>query len=223
MDRLTGLLATEGIYLENNQLYVNASMIHTGFLSENRIKGDTLTLGGSNNTNGQMVVKDANGTDIVTANNNGISTTHLIATDDSEFGNLKIGKKNVQTPIGELLMSYIYGDGWIEYWYETFEGALSKNVSKTVYFSPYYDGWSDDLDVNILFSASDTNWQPSHDTTTLCQVSLARWTGTAWSTVDTLKFNYFGQEINDKDYYFSGLTKNDKTIYRLAIDRKSVV
>lgn len=196
---------------------LNANNITTGHLLADFIQGGTLQLGGNNNTNGVLLIKDASGNTIVTGNKDGLATTNLTATDHSKFGNLEIDKKMVDTPVGEREMAYIYGDGWIEYWYESWEGVLPKTTNKTVYFSPYYDGWSDDLDVNIWFSANDTNWQSSHDTTTLCQVSLARWTGTAWSAVDTLKFNYSGQEINDKDKYFTGFTKNDKTVYRLKM------
>lgn len=210
--------ATKTGLATQNYTTINGGNITTGYISAQRIKGDTLELGGSNNTNGQMVVWDASGTAIVRANKDGITTTHLTATDESEFGNLKIGKKIVDTPLGEQLMSYIYGDGWIEYWYESFEGVLPKSKSKTVYFSPYYDGWSGNLDVNIVFSANDTDWKEAHDSTSLCTVILYRWSGTTWSTVQTLHINADGNEIDDKDTYFTGFTKNDKTVYRLKMN-----
>ena len=195
---------------------INADNINAGHLSASRIQGDTLTLGGLNNTNGQMVVKDASGITIVTANNDGITTTHLIATDNSEFGNLKIDKKNVHTPVGEQLMSYIYGDGWIEYWYEEFE-TLSKNQKKVAYFSPYYDGWADGYDVNVQCYCNEITYADSHETTEIFRVVLARWTGTSWSNVDTLNINMNGDDLHDKDTWFSGFTANDKTIYRLTM------
>lgn len=68
--RLTNNLANQGIYLQNGQLYLNASMIATGSLladfitagtmSANRINGGTLALGGLNNKDGVLEVYDAN-------------------------------------------------------------------------------------------------------------------------------------------------------------------
>lgn len=212
--------ATKTGLATQNYTTINGGNITTGYISAQRIKGDTLELGGSNNTNGQMVVKDASGTTIVTANNDGIVTTHLTATDDSKFGNLNIGKKNVVTPLGEQLMSYVYGEGWIEYWYEDWEGALPKSQKKIIYFSPYYDGWAGDYDVDVQFRATDEDWEESHDNKVVCQAVLSRYTGTGWSTVKTLKLNYDGDDINDQDPYFDNFTANDKTIYRLQVTIK---
>lgn len=50
---------------------INASMILTGYLVANYIKGGTLTLGGSGNGNGIMRVLDANGNVVCTFDNNG--------------------------------------------------------------------------------------------------------------------------------------------------------
>lgn len=53
---------------------INATRIMTGELNAGRIKGGTLTLGGSNNVNGSCVVKNAAGNDdFVTLNSNGIT------------------------------------------------------------------------------------------------------------------------------------------------------
>jgi len=60
-NRLTGNGAAQGLLLVNGQLYVNASYINTGALSADRIRGGTLTLGGSNGVNGQIEMLDENG------------------------------------------------------------------------------------------------------------------------------------------------------------------
>ena len=52
---------------------INADMITVGTMLANRIMGGTLTLGGSGNGNGVLVVKDANGTEIGRWNNVGIT------------------------------------------------------------------------------------------------------------------------------------------------------
>ena len=72
-NRLTNNGQTQGIYLSNGLLYINASYIQTGDLSANRIKGGTLTLGGNNNGNGVLTVNDASGNTIGEWNNNGIT------------------------------------------------------------------------------------------------------------------------------------------------------
>lgn len=67
--------ATNGIIYKNGVLVINAGNITTGTLSADRILGGTLTLGGSNNTNGVLRVLDANGNVIGTWNKDGINAT----------------------------------------------------------------------------------------------------------------------------------------------------
>ncbi len=72
-NRLTNNGATQGIYLNStdNKLYINASYIKSGTVSADYIKGGVLTLGGSSNTNGRMVVNDASSKMIAQLNNSG--------------------------------------------------------------------------------------------------------------------------------------------------------
>ena len=62
-NRLTNNGQTQGIYLQNGKLYINATYIHGGQLS----------LGGTNNTNGSILILDANGNQIGTIDRNGIN------------------------------------------------------------------------------------------------------------------------------------------------------
>lgn len=71
-NRLTNNGQTQGIYLKNGKLYINASYIDVGTLVADLIKGGTLTLGGSNNTNGTLVVKDSNNNTVGSWANTGI-------------------------------------------------------------------------------------------------------------------------------------------------------
>ena len=64
---------SQGIYLYNGKIYVNATYIQTGTLSADVLKGIILTLGGLNNADGQLVVKDASGNTIGTWNKDGIT------------------------------------------------------------------------------------------------------------------------------------------------------
>lgn len=58
-----------------------ADFITSGSMSANLIKGGTLKLGGSNNTNGLLQILDGSGNVITTGNNAGINTKSLTATD----------------------------------------------------------------------------------------------------------------------------------------------
>ena len=84
-NKLTNNGQTQGIYLSGGKLYINADYIQSGGLSAdritsgtmsaNRIYGGTLTLGGSGNANGIMVVKDSSGTEICRFDKNGATIT----------------------------------------------------------------------------------------------------------------------------------------------------
>jgi len=92
-NRLTNNQANQGIYLDNGNVYVNATyiksgeinadlittgkinadLITTGHMSASRIKGDTLTLGGNNNVNGSLSILNGNSDVVGTWNNTGIN------------------------------------------------------------------------------------------------------------------------------------------------------
>ena len=63
----TGTIDASTVTVSN----INASNISSGTMSANKISGGTLTLGGQNNTNGTLLIKDANGNTVGTLNNNG--------------------------------------------------------------------------------------------------------------------------------------------------------
>lgn len=60
---------------------INASMILTGYLVANIIKGGTLTLGGNNNDDGIWIVNDANGQEVARGDKDGVTSKALTATD----------------------------------------------------------------------------------------------------------------------------------------------
>lgn len=74
-NKLTANGTLQGLYMSNGQLYVNANYIQTGLMSANLIKGGTLVMGGANNTNGIIQVKDASGNVVCLLNNAGIEAT----------------------------------------------------------------------------------------------------------------------------------------------------
>lgn len=80
---LTNNGKTQGIYLKNGLLYLNASYM----------QGGTLVLGGSNNSNGQMVVRDSSGKQIGSWNNTGLTASGAITLSGS--GNNMVGEAKV--------------------------------------------------------------------------------------------------------------------------------
>lgn len=73
---IASILSVDGINADwINTGHLSANLINSGTMSAARIKGGTLTLGGVNNQNGLLVVKDANGNNVVVANNSGLTAT----------------------------------------------------------------------------------------------------------------------------------------------------
>jgi len=72
-NRLTNNGQTQGIYLQNNRIYINATYIQSGTLSANLIKGGILTLGGASNGNGRLEVLNSSNQVIGTINNTGVN------------------------------------------------------------------------------------------------------------------------------------------------------
>lgn len=77
---LTNNGQTQGIFLQNGKIYINASYIQSGTLSANLIKGGTLKLGGSNNTYGTLQILNSRGNVIGTWNKDGIEAENATIT-----------------------------------------------------------------------------------------------------------------------------------------------
>lgn len=61
-NKLTNNGTVQGLFMENDQIYINATYIQSGTLSADLIKGGTLKVGGSANTNGKIYVYNTSGT-----------------------------------------------------------------------------------------------------------------------------------------------------------------
>lgn len=137
-NRLTNNGQTQGIYLSNGLLYINASYIQAGDLSASRIKGGTLTLGGSNNTNGTLIVKDANNNTIGTWNEGGIYVGKgqivggSISGTDLTLGGTTGGKLNVSSiTTGFESECEFSGDKYVIHTKEIYSSAT---VDQYIYF-----------------------------------------------------------------------------------------
>lgn len=72
-NRLTNNSANEGLFIEDGRVYINASMIHAGYMSADYVHGGILDLGGLNNASGQLRIRDAAGGVIGTWDNTGLN------------------------------------------------------------------------------------------------------------------------------------------------------
>lgn len=71
-NKLTNNGILKGLYMQNGELYINASYLKTGYLSADRIQGGELILGGAGNGNGKLVIKNASGVQIGYIDNTGV-------------------------------------------------------------------------------------------------------------------------------------------------------
>lgn len=134
-NRLTNNGQTQGIYLKNNRIYINATYIRSGTLSANLIKGGILTLGGASNGNGRLEVLNSSNQVIGTINNTGANLTgvfrnrsgrEFIEMDESI---LKGGYGS--TVHGRIDLSAQYGDGSYRTVVEALSGRLIlKSIEK---------------------------------------------------------------------------------------------
>lgn len=72
-NKLTNNGVSQGIYLSGGQVYMNASYIQTGYFSADRMQGGTLTLGGANNGNGRLIIKNNEGAQVGYIDNTGVN------------------------------------------------------------------------------------------------------------------------------------------------------
>lgn len=149
-------------------------------------------------------------------NKDGTDTNHLKVSGDSSFGDLNIGKKTV-SPYGEPLeVSTLYADGWIELLYE--QTTPSVDEVKFIYVCPAADGWLDDGDINVNFSAENSS---TYDRSgiALCRIDKQSWNTSSnkWVSSTHRRFNYLGEEIDHKNKWFPNFTASDSTLYRFKI------
>ena len=136
-NRLTNNGAIQGIYMQNGQLYINASYIQSG----------TLKLGGVNNTNGVLQVFDANGNVIGSWDKDGLAASGNFQIVD---GNYKTLFDTVKYPQSRQ----VYGD-WI---WVTAKGYATKydnsgNDVAAKYFIPRSNGGYREVAISTNISA----------------------------------------------------------------------
>ena len=95
---------------------INADTVTSGTMVADRIKGGTLTLGGLNNTNGTLTMKDASNNTIGGWNKDGIEITkgkiHLQAQNAQDFDKFKITSANDNWKV-EMSPGYLEASGTV--------------------------------------------------------------------------------------------------------------
>ena len=118
-NRLTNNSETEGIFLSNGHLYLNASMINTGVMSANYIRGGSLIVGGIDNVAGQLyVVGDAtvyNSGSISAGSDTGVSYWN-----DGSYIIIDISSSQTEGAIGRYCIDS--GQGQQTPWVELYNG-----------------------------------------------------------------------------------------------------
>lgn len=105
-NRLTGGGEEQGLILYNGKLYVNAEYIQAGYLSANRIRGGTLTLGGENNRFGEIKVISSDGEVRGKWDVNRLSAIHLYADALLQVGSASVGNYYSVIDDNEWRMSF---------------------------------------------------------------------------------------------------------------------
>lgn len=123
-NKLTNNGALPGIFMRDGQLYINANYIGAGTLLADYIKGGTLTLGGSNNTNGILQILNASGQQIGKWDKDGINASNAdisgkVSASEGQIGNWQISGGNLTNGLpytGEQNSNATgmgdYGGGW---------------------------------------------------------------------------------------------------------------
>ena len=116
-NKLTNNGETQGIYLQNGKLYINATYINSGTMSADYIQGGTLTLGGYNNNYGQLIIKNSSGNIIGTWDRNGID----IDSGSIDIGNGKfsVSSEGKLTCQGADIQGTIYSENDSSYYYKS--------------------------------------------------------------------------------------------------------
>lgn len=194
-DRLTNNGQTQGIYLIGDKLYINADYIKSGKLSANYIEGGTLTLGGSGNGNGQLLIRSSSGALIGYIDNTGVNF---------EKGTFS-GSLSAATGTFSGTLSAASG---------TFEGTVtSKN-----------GGLSAQLDSGILILRDDNlvNGYISGKKAGGKTIKIAGQGGIVFLTNGDILFTGYRASDNTPSYYYRGLTKTVKYISSIRDNGSSI-
>ena len=121
---------------------INANMITTGRLNANYIQGGTLSLGGNNNTNGTLSIKNSSGSTIGTWDNTGITAQGSMTTQTSTYytsmssGAITAGKISggTKTQTGFISPNYQYSTE-NAFVFASQSGCLVLGCDSNIYFT----------------------------------------------------------------------------------------
>lgn len=235
-NKLTNNGEVQGIYLNNDKVYINASYIQAGDLSANRIKGGQLTLGDDSTAWTRLVVNDSNGNYLGGINDAWYVNELYVYGQDNPYGWNDI----------PLLRG---GDGWrtvavtntatsrtFTYAYRPYIAGQMNDIEKQEdlgggyyeisYIMTLLDANGDEVDYFLTFGSSQLKYRDAVHTTPLSfgytdiQNSYGQWQGLYESTsaeIDKIPKN-FGRESSE--YIQITLTvDNMQTLYNQGVRR----
>lgn len=218
---LTNFGQIQGIYQEGNQIYINATYIKSGTMSADLIKGGTLELGGNNNQNAVLIIKNASGTEIGRWDKDGFRATvgvfsgELQAASGTFSGNLSAAggtfKGNLQAAGGTFTGDLSAAGG-------TFEGEVEGATISGGIINSYFSGTVLSVSIRggrIFFylplNSSDTEIgriEPSNINYlgTICYGPKISGDGQIWFEIGGVNSAYF---FDDETVFFNHVTARD--------------
>lgn len=106
-NKLTNNGKMKGIYMENGELYINATYLKSGDISADRIHGGTLALGGANNVNGKLSIRNASNVEIGRWDKDGIYVNGGSIYSKTETTGVSIYGGNMHLTHGDTDVGYI--------------------------------------------------------------------------------------------------------------------
>lgn len=113
-NKLTNNGKMKGIYMENGELYINATYLKSGDISADRIHGGMLALGGANNVNGKLSIRNASNVEIGRWDKDGIYVNggSVYCKTDTSGASIYGGRMHLtygSTEVGDIGTNYMSG------------------------------------------------------------------------------------------------------------------
>lgn len=132
-NKLTNNGKMKGIYMENGELYINATYLKSGDISADRIHGGTLALGGANNVNGKLSIRNASNVEIGRWDKDGIYVNggSIYCKTDTSGASIYGGRMHLtygSTEVGDIGTNYMSG-------YTSYKGLVFDLESSGAYMA----------------------------------------------------------------------------------------
>lgn len=194
---------------------INASMILTGYLVANIIKGGTLSLGGQNNGNGVLEILDASGNVVGTLNNSGANLKGSI---ESTYGGTKAlvngGYFNLKDGAVDICIISKYGpDGGSHL--QIFDALGNERCDITGHFAEFSTKAADGKTVTTTGNSAFAIYYTDYDGHLAGRLGLDYWTGEAMLQLNSQSGNNDIYLIPGVGLKLGNTTLNESQLQRL--------